>query len=182
MTKGHNILQLALESRRTNFILGESNPDFNSVSSTTYITHELDGKNKIEQKKLAKDLRSHHFSYGNEEHKHNLTTINRDDYKDLPISEAKPDNQSYLRANHFSVGDVSDKSNIYNTTYNNSVGMLKDLPPRHKLTNESFKTTYLLKINEKPDFLTESRVKYCIYITIVLRRRHLPFLRKKSST
>ena len=150
---------MALESRRTNFILGEYNPDYSSVNSLSYKTHQLDGKNIEEQKKLSKDLRLHHFSFGNEDHKSNMTTINRDDYKDLPVADLKPDYNSYLRENHFSIGDISDKSNIYNTSYNNSVGALKDLPAKHRLDNNSFKTTYLLKIDEKPDFLTESKVK-----------------------
>ena len=114
-----------------------------------------------EQKKLARDLRNHHFSYGNEEQANHLTTINRDDYKKLPIdySSLNKDQHSYLKENHFSVGDVTDKANIYQTTYNNSIGFPKGIPERAKFENNSFKTTYLLDVVEKPEFLTESRVK-----------------------
>ena len=146
-----------MESRKTNFILGEYTPDYCSVNGYTYVPHKLDHKNKEEQKKLALDLRNHHFHYGNDSP--NFATINREDFKDAPLDFAKAELNSYFRENHFSVGDVTDKSNIYNTTYNNSIGQVKDLPPRHKLDNNSFKTTYLLKVDEKPDFVTESRAK-----------------------
>ena len=125
----------------------------------TYTTHKLDSKNMEEQKKLAKDLRNHHFSYGNEERAGHLTTINRDDYKNNPINLLNEDKNSYLKENHFSVGDVTDKTNIYQTTYGNSIGFPKGIPERATFENNSFKTTYLLKVDEKPEFLTESRVK-----------------------
>jgi hypothetical protein len=133
------------------------------VNSSTFIQHQLDNKNKVEQKKLSKDLRCHHFGFGTDDLKSNLTTINREDFKEQPLGLAQAGSTDYLRENHFSIADVTDKYNIYQTTYNNSIGVPKEVKVRQKLDNNSFQTTYLLKVDEKPDFLTESRAKYFFF-------------------
>jgi len=155
-TNSHN----SMISRKTNFILGEFAPDYSSVNSDAYVVHPLDSKNLEEQKKRAKDLRSHHFNWGNDEHKLNLTTINKEDYKEQQMNQMNKDGSGYLRDNHFSIGDSTDKSNIYQTTYNNSIGVPKDLPQRQMLENNNFKPTYLLKTDEKPSFISEAKAKY----------------------
>lgn len=159
MTSNNTNLHNSKISRKTNFILGEFTPDYSSVSSNAYTVHPLDSKNLEEQKKRARDLRSHHFNYGNDEHKLNLTTINKEDYKEQQMNEPNKDGNSYLRDNHFSIGDVTDKSNIYQTTYNNSIGVPKDLPQGQMSQNNSFKTTYLLKTDEKPSYVSEAKAK-----------------------
>lgn len=151
--------QNSIIARKTNFILGEFNTDFQSVNSEAYVPHQLDTKNLEEQKQRARELRSHHFTWGNDDHKINLATINREDYKNKPIDIHSLGGNGYLRSNHFSIGDSTDNTNIYQTSYNNSIGIPKDLPTRLNMDNNSFKTTYFLKTDEKPNFLTETKAK-----------------------
>lgn len=128
------------------------------MHSGTYVQHKLDKNNLEEQKKLSRDLRSHHFSYGNDQEK--LSTIHKDDYKNNKFEDNKnEENMKYLRSNHFHLGDPTDSYNVFQTTYNNSIGIPKDLPNKAKIENNNFKTSFIQEVPGKPDYASESKAK-----------------------
>ena len=101
---------------KTNFILGDNNPDYNTINSQTY--KPLPYQYKPVDQNLLKDLRAHHYKLGNSNNP--LLTQNQVDFQDPSTLrnnyEPTIDNTS-LRKSNFKLGDAL-PSEIYNTTYN----------------------------------------------------------------
>ena len=100
---------------KTNFILGDNRPDYNTINSQTY--KPLPYQYVPVDKNLLKDLRAHHYKLGNNNNP--LLTQNQVDFQDPSILkdnyEPTMDNVS-LRKSNFKLGDAL-PSEIYNTTY-----------------------------------------------------------------
>jgi len=107
------------ELTKTNFVLGDSKPDYISINNQTYKQYPF--QYKPVDPNLINDLRSHHYNLGNKNPEYNeFQTQNQIDFKDPSIyrNNFNPtiDNNS-LRRGNWKLGDAS-PSEIYITTYN----------------------------------------------------------------
>jgi hypothetical protein len=139
---------------KTNFILGDTKPDYNTINSQTY--KRFPSQFVPVDKNLLIDLQSHHYKLGNASEP--LITQNKVDYQDPNIFgnnfKATLDNVS-LRKTNWKLGDAL-PSEIYNTTYKTIHTPKKaEILPKNVLRNGGLN---LLNSNNIPlDYLTDYR-------------------------
>ena len=139
---------------RTNFILGDTKPDYNTINTQTYRSYPC--QFVPVDKNLLVDLQSHHYKLGNNSDP--LITQNKVDYQDPNLfgNNFNPtlDNVS-LRRTNWKLGDAL-PSEIYNTTYNLVHTPKKaEILPKSVLRNGGLN---LLNSNNIPlDYLTDYR-------------------------
>ena len=139
---------------KTNFILGDTKPDYNTINSQTY--KSFPSQFVPVDKNLLVDLQSHHYKLGNNSDP--LITQNKVDYQDPNLfgNNFNPtlDNVS-LRRTNWKLGDAL-PSEIYNTTYNLVHTPKKaEILPKSVLRNGGLN---LLNSNNIPlDYLTDYR-------------------------
>ena len=101
---------------KTNFILGDTKPDYNTINNQTYKSFPC--QYVPVDNNLLRDLRAHHYKLGNNTDP--LLTQQRADYQDPSLygNNFNPtlDNVT-LRKSNWKLGDAL-PSEIYNTTYN----------------------------------------------------------------
>ena len=139
---------------KTNFILGDSKPDYNTINTQTY--RNFPCQFVPVDKNLLVDLQSHHYKLGNNSDP--LITQNKVDFQDPSTygNNFNPtlDNVS-LRRTNWKLGDAL-PSEIYNTTYNSIHTPKKaEILPKNVLRNSGLN---LLNSNNIPlDYLTDYR-------------------------
>ena len=139
---------------KTNFILGDTKPDYNTINTQTYRSYPC--QFVPVDKNLLVDLQSHHYKLGNNSDP--LITQNKVDYQDPNLfgNNFNPtlDNVS-LRRTNWKLGDAL-PSEIYNTTYNLVHTPKKaEILPKSVLRNGGLN---LLNSNNIPlDYLTDYR-------------------------
>ena len=139
---------------KTNFILGDTKPDYNTINSQTY--KSFPSQFVPVDKNLLVDLQSHHYKLGNNSEP--LITQNKVDYQDPNLfgNNFNPtiDNVS-LRKTNWKLGDAL-PNEIYNTTYNLVHTPKKvEILPKSILRNGGLN---LLNSNNIPlDYLTDYR-------------------------
>mmetsp|Transcript_4969 Transcript_4969/g.4173 ORF Transcript_4969/g.4173 Transcript_4969/m.4173 type:complete len:201 (+) Transcript_4969:422-1024(+) len=88
--------------RRTNFILGDTDNGYNTVSADYFVQHPYQSRDMEVFNALKKDLRTHHFNFGQENP--NYATNNRQTYKDFGQVKPHPFDPS-LQSNHWEIGE-----------------------------------------------------------------------------
>ena len=138
---------------KTNFILGDTKPDYNTINSNTYKSFPY--QYVPVDKNLLKDLQAHHYILGNVSDP--IMTQNQVDFQDPSLlgNNYGPtlDNSSLRKAN-WKLGDAL-PSEIYNTTYNTVHTPKKsELLPKNVLRNSAIN---LVSNNSPLDYLTDYR-------------------------
>ena len=140
--------------KKSNFVFGDDKPDFKSINNQTYKSHPYQFV-PVDQK-LVDDLRSHHYSLGNNNNP--LMTQHQVDYKDPSLfgNNFNPTiDNNLLRKTNFQLGDAL-PSEIYNTTYNTVHTPKKVSPEKNILRNSAIN----LVGNYPMSYLTDYRDNY----------------------
>ena len=138
---------------KTNFVLGDTKPDYNTINSQTY--KSFPSQYVPVDKSLLIDLQSHHYKLGNNSDP--LVTQHQVDFQDPSIlgDNFNPtlDNTS-LRKSNWKLGDAL-PSEIYNTTYKMIHTPKKaEILPKNVLRNSGLN---LISSNAPLDYLTDYR-------------------------
>ena len=138
---------------KTNFVLGDTKPDYNTINSQTY--KSFPSQYVPVDKSLLTDLQSHHYKLGNNSDP--LITQHQSDFQDPSIlgDNFNPtlDNIS-LRKSNWKLGDAL-PSEIYNTTYKMIHTPKKaEILPKNVLRNSGLN---LISSNAPLDYLTDYR-------------------------
>ena len=138
---------------KTNFILGDTKPDYNTINIQTYKSFPC--QFVPVNKDLLKDLQAHHYKLGNV--KDPLVTQHQVDFQDPSLlgNNFNPtlDNNS-LRKTNWKLGDAL-PSEIYNTTYNTIHTPKKaEILPKNVLKSSGVN---LVSNNQPLDYLTDYR-------------------------
>ena len=143
---------------KTNFILGQDQPEMKSISHQTYVPHKSNGFSQM-NKDLSNDLRQHHFKMGNDEP--NLMSINHQDFQALSSGDKyKPTiDHLTLKKSHFSLGDKSQElKDHYDTTYNKAMTNRMNAFPE-RASNLNNKSSVIIKEDTNTNYMSESRSK-----------------------
>ena len=138
---------------KTNFILGDTKPDYNTINIQTYKSFPC--QFVPVNKDLLKDLQAHHYKLGNV--KDPLVSQHQVDFQDPSLlgNNFNPtlDNNS-LRKTNWKLGDAL-PSEIYNTTYNTIHTPKKaEILPKNVLKSSGVN---LVSNNQPLDYLTDYR-------------------------
>ena len=171
---------------KTNFILGDTKPDYNTINNQTYKSYPCQFVPL--NKDLLVDLQRHHYKLGNVNDP--LMSQNQVDFKDPSLfgNNFNPtmDNNS-LRRTNWKLGDAL-PSEIYNTTYNTVHTPKKsEILPANVLRSSGIN---LVSNNAPLDYLTDYRdnfnekkrdldsQKEMKNLMKQIRRSHFPYLYK----
>ncbi len=144
-----------INAKKSNFVFGDDKPDFKSINNQTYKSHPY--QFVPVDKNLIDDLRSHHYSLGNNNNP--LMTQHQVDYKDPSLfgNNFSPTiDNNLLRKTNFQMGDAL-PSEIYNTTYNTVHTPKKVKPPEKNILRNS---AINLVGNNPMSYLTDYRDNY----------------------
>lgn len=144
---------------KTNFVLGQDQPELKSVSHQTYIPHLNTGYSQ-KNKELSQDLRQHHFKLGNDDP--SMTSVNHMDFKPLNANDSRCKqtlDHNTLKRSHFSLGDSSQAArdhydSVYTKTMNNKyTGIPKPVE------NNNFKSSINITGDNQNTYMTEFKSK-----------------------
>jgi len=143
--------------RRTNFCLGDTKPEFESMSQA-YFIHHTNAEKPVSNKELAIELRATHFVLGGEQPSYSSNTGAA--FK-KPPTDFKPPQilNPHLQANHFSLAQIGDR--MANTTTYSSTIIDHGPQPVNSMQDarRDAKTSFIIG-TQKPGFVSEAQENY----------------------